>query len=436
MIPVLNLTRVPQVFGHHYLRPGEWTEVPRALARQLATNPDYRIDSNDLAEDFLFLEDGGHIFLGWSSPFHYCDGYGSVAQEIARTLIESGVNLSIYTRDYDPGKPQFGGIPLDQWSERAFVPKAIVECLRRPQQPECCYGINMTWPRDIHHHPFLRGIGLTMFETTTPPAAWSIEMNKCRRIIVPCRQNKEAFERQGVTTPIDVVCLGVDPDKWPVPELKRTEYRPYFTFLMAAGLTHRKNPVGAARAFVAAFPRAQYPDVRFVLKTRGEQTSGGFWDWNKRLPSDDRIRFVAEESTPAQMVQWMHDADAFVFPSRGEGFGLTPLQAMSTGLPVIVSNNSGMSEYCDPRYNYPVSCFETKVPHVSKGGYPPDWGDVGNWWEPNFDELVARYRQVYEKRESARKTGLAAAKWVREQWTVKRTCESLLRVVMNDAGGA
>lgn len=431
MAKAYNLTRVKQVFGQYTLLPGKWSEVSTKVAVMLATSKDFIVDSADLLEHFRFVcEDG--TYLGWSSPFHYADGYGSVGQEIANAFIEKlGVALSIYPRDYDPSNVNFGSIPLEQWSEKAFVPESIVEALRG-KQAECLYGVNFTFPRDVHLSVFPHGIGYTMFETTKPPVDWITPMNMCRRLIVPCEQNREAFREHGVTTPIHVVPLGINPEQWQVVDRAKVDNRPHeFTFLMAAGITLRKNPVGAARAFVAAFENV--PDVRLILKTRGENTAGGFHDWRRLLPNDPRISVVCEESTPAQMLSWMHVADAFVFPSHGEGFGLTPLQAMCTGLPVIVSDNSGMSQYCNEKYNYPVPCTQIKVPHVADGGFPPEWGDVGNWWEPDFEALVERYREVYRHRDKAYRKGMHASRWVENEWNVERTCNGLLDVVMQDA---
>ncbi len=44
----------------------------------------------------------------------------------------------------------------------------------------------------------------------------------------------------------------------------------------------------------------------------------------------------------------MHRAGVFVFPSRYEGFGLPPLEAMRLGVPTIVSNTGSLPEVCGP----------------------------------------------------------------------------------------
>jgi glycosyltransferase involved in cell wall biosynthesis len=40
-------------------------------------------------------------------------------------------------------------------------------------------------------------------------------------------------------------------------------------------------------------------------------------------------------------------AKAFCFPSFAEGFGLPPLEAMASGIPVIVSDTTSMPEVCN-----------------------------------------------------------------------------------------
>ena len=48
-----------------------------------------------------------------------------------------------------------------------------------------------------------------------------------------------------------------------------------------------------------------------------------------------------------QVIQAMQTADAFLFPSRSEGFGLVVTEAMSCGLPVIITDGSALAELVD-----------------------------------------------------------------------------------------
>ena len=41
------------------------------------------------------------------------------------------------------------------------------------------------------------------------------------------------------------------------------------------------------------------------------------------------------------LAQYYQDSDVFVFPTLGEGFGMVVLEAMSCGLPVIITDIAG-----------------------------------------------------------------------------------------------
>ena len=50
-------------------------------------------------------------------------------------------------------------------------------------------------------------------------------------------------------------------------------------------------------------------------------------------------------------------ADAFVLPSRGEGWGRPHVEAMAMGLPVIATNWSGPTAYLDEAVGYALAAF-------------------------------------------------------------------------------
>ena len=58
------------------------------------------------------------------------------------------------------------------------------------------------------------------------------------------------------------------------------------------------------------------------------------------------VRFLGFLSTET-LASLYHLADAFVFPSLYEGFGLPPLEAMASGTPVLTSNTSSLPEVVD-----------------------------------------------------------------------------------------
>lgn len=75
--------------------------------------------------------------------------------------------------------------------------------------------------------------------------------------------------------------------------------------------------------------------------------------WDARYPAAQRL---ARTSQQAERIRFLHEipdaalpalltgAQAFVFPSRYEGFGLPPLEAMQCGTPVIAANTTALPE--------------------------------------------------------------------------------------------
>lgn len=55
----------------------------------------------------------------------------------------------------------------------------------------------------------------------------------------------------------------------------------------------------------------------------------------------ERIRFVGE---PTDIIPWYQALDLYVAPQRWEGFGLTPLEAMACGVPVVATDVGAFSD--------------------------------------------------------------------------------------------
>ncbi|HVA88368.1 MAG TPA: glycosyltransferase family 1 protein, partial [Chloroflexota bacterium] len=151
---------------------------------------------------------------------------------------------------------------------------------------------------------------------------------------------------------IHVVSPGVDdafsPAQDPSARARAAErYRlPHRYLLYLGGADARKN-IGVLLRALALLPAdAEIPPLAIVA---GEPKAGQtdlFPDWRgqaRRLGLGDRVHFVprvAEED----LVTVYRGAEIFCFPSRAEGFGLTPLEAMACGAPTICSNATSLPE--------------------------------------------------------------------------------------------
>lgn len=132
---------------------------------------------------------------------------------------------------------------------------------------------------------------------------------------------------------------------------------PYVLFV--GTIEPRKNVVGLLKAF--RMIQEPFPHRLVIVGARGWISHD---EYERMLGLDaaanaisDKLRnrvdlpgFVSQSNLPALYSA----ADAFIFPSFYEGFGLPVLEAMACGCPVITANNSSLpevggdaAEYCD-----------------------------------------------------------------------------------------
>src|SRR5260370_23105958 len=182
-----------------------------------------------------------------------------------------------------------------------------------------------------------------MWESPAVPQEYVREINRAVALSCdPCRQNLESYRESGVTVPIKVLHHGIDHCQFPCLERPRRET---YTFGSFGDFPPRKGIDVLIRAFQDEFRPGEA--VRLLLKS------------NLRPPAyvvtDPRVTMFSAFLNPAGLVRFLQGLDAFILPSRGEGFGLCALEAMSSGLPVIATNWSGPAEYMDPEYSFPLS---------------------------------------------------------------------------------
>ena len=121
-------------------------------------------------------------------------------------------------------------------------------------------------------------------------------------------------------------------------------------FLSVFNFEERKNPRALMRAF--AMFAGQHASAHLTIKLSGisaagfVETSLGEWGIPKEVFS--QITLLDARLSEAQLAMLYLEADAFVLPSRGEGFGMPFLEAMAHGMIVIAPERGGHRDFCRP----------------------------------------------------------------------------------------
>ena len=193
-----------------------------------------------------------------------------------------------------------------------------------------------------------------------------------------------------------------------------------FRFLFVGGLIPRKGIDVLLKAYRLAFSAGD--DICLVIKGFGADGTyaGGLHDQVRQLasqPGGPAIELIEDDLTQAQMAGLYRSCDVLVHPYRGEGFALPVMEAMASGLPVVVTADGATSDFCDSSSAWLLPSRRAAVAVPARLG--PSW--AGYWVaEPDGDHLVGLLRQLPgQARASAAKASVAlATARARYDWAV------------------
>lgn len=264
------------------------------------------------------------------------------------SVINKNLAVSLHHLGYD--------VRLEAWEQgrdkphrESFIDRALLDTLsQKPKEYDNAVTIRQSWPRcDPYYSPHynwdnIQGkikIGLLPWESEHLPKTWFENMAKVDAIIAISPMSADRIEdelrKHDVKTPVWACPLGVDtrlfhPDKmpWPMPTARG------FRFLHVGVGQPRKGSDLLKAAYLEEFTDAD--DVTLVVKTGG-------WDsvdaWLAGLPPNaPHILVIYDDNVPETWMGGIYTAcDCLVHPARLEGFGMTMLEAMACGIPVIAT---------------------------------------------------------------------------------------------------
>ncbi|MCB0350830.1 MAG: glycosyltransferase [Bdellovibrionales bacterium] len=269
--------------------------------------------------------------------------------------------------------------------------------------------MNMFFHRRGGH--YCRGrynIGFWAWEFSEFPQKYDSVFDFIDEVWVPSTFVQKAMSR---SVPIPVVCMPhiVDSSYFEEPHAPKKKINDAFTFSFcfdyASSMT-RKNPEGLVRAFKQAFPLAKKDNVQLIIKTNsGHLFAKDRMQLMRAIDGDSRVQLIDEVYTSAQIKEFMLKTDCYVSLHRAEGFGLTLLEAMALGKPVIATGYSGNTDFMNKSNSYVVDYSLTEM-SISFGPYKKSYECA----EPHIAHAAEHMQQVYKNQSLANKIGAIGRK--------------------------
>lgn len=191
------------------------------------------------------------------------------------------------------------------------------------------------------------------------------------------------------------------------------------------GSFHRKNPLGTMRAFAQAL--GEKPDAKLVFKL------------NLAKDFPDKIALLKEEASrlkigeklvlvtgylPRKNIYGLTNAcDVYISLHRAEGFGIGVAEAMQLGKPVIVTDYSATTEFCNSDNSIPISY---RLIAIRPGEY---FESMRTWADADIDTAATALRRCYDDPAYRTAIGLKGKTFVEEHFSTanfKRSVEAFL----------
>jgi glycosyltransferase involved in cell wall biosynthesis len=312
--------------------------------------------------------DGLHVYYpGWSG-FLMHDGYGYIDYQY---------------RTY--GK--FAGLFLDTTphEDHKF---ALVH-----HNPMKVTEVKQHWKKPI--------VAYTMWESDVFPERFFDAIKDTHAVIVPSNFVKNVLTKQGYTNNIYVCNQGVDTNHYqyfdrPSPEV--------FRFLHNATGNPRKGWEYVIKAFEEEFKNDK--NVRLTMKGIIKQKNNPQFVPYMNIPNVD---WIDTKYTREETIEMYHNHHCMVFPTKGEGWGLVPHEAILTGLPTITTMGHSIDDYwtsgmvavkakkAPAKYVAVAPLTELQDPNSDT------WKNVGEWFESDVKDLRKKMRLVYTNWEQYKK---------------------------------
>lgn len=317
--------------------------------------------------------------------FYNGSGFAEDNRNLLHVLDGLGHQVRIHPRDKSEKH-------LVSWDEEIYLQEKEVTILASND----LYICNIMGSAINFNPTFKINIARTMFETDRIPGFWVPHLNRFNEVWVPGMFNYRTFRESGVEAPMKIIPSYIEPSLYtPNGESLDLGIREKFVFLSIFDWQERKGYDLLLQAFLEEF--SVEDSVALLIKTHSsDRAKNPLIDAQKfieKFKSDTSasVYLLLEPLNTNELVALYRSSDAFVLPSRGEGWGRPYFEAMLMERPTIGTDWSGQTAFMHQNNSFLIG-VEGLVSISS--GHPIFEGH--RWAQPSLSELKRTMRFVVE----------------------------------------
>lgn len=222
-------------------------------------------------------------------------------------------------------------------------------------------------------------------------------------LIIPDQWLESVYRSSGVVVPIFVLPLVLDLQSLFDKQVVRKSPSP-FIFGFSGVNPYRKNVDLLIKAFSKEFKND--PEVSLIIHTRFKK---GFAKIEEILknPKYKNITFLQKGFTRAEYEDFLAQLSCYVLLSKGEGFSITPREALALGLPCVLSNNTAHQVICD------ADCVASVPSYRGNPTYGKKSGSIFVF-DCTVHDARKALRDVYEHYDHHRQRAQKGREWVKQ----------------------
>lgn len=268
----------------------------------------------------------------------------------------------------------------------------------------------------------------TMFEGSVPEE-YQAALRLADYLIAPSKYVKDLFSKYVDEEKIHIVPLGVER----VFKYKRRRF--------PKGKPFRYLWLGAPN------PRKGWEEVIYIWKYNNFhkhkeielylKTTAMVKERSNNIPQKlGNVIFDNRQVSRKELIKIYHSAHCFLFPTRGEGFGLTLAEAMRTGTPCIATNKTGHMDFFDDDVGYTIDCRDGKTTTHNPLDHEKKMIHEIDVVFPDVNDLVYNMLYIRENYDEALKKAKRASKRIAANFTWQRSAKVLYNILKENSNGA